>query len=132
MRPKTRTERLDHETIGAIRRLCSDYSMKLSGYYDRSELNAPGDGRISYMGFLAVMAGGETAPAQEARIARSLSQVRQALKRAKVKPVARAVLDDLREAMTAYEKDPDVFAPSELSTIQRIARRARERARKMG
>jgi len=130
MRPKTRTERLDHETMSVIRRLCDDYALKLSGYYDRSELNAPGDGRISYMGFLAAMAGAAVSPAQESRIARSLSQVRQALKKAKTKPVARSVIDDMREAFAAYEENPDVFEAGELSTLARIARRARDRARK--
>mgnify|MGYP003423692518 CR=1 FL=1 len=130
MKPKTRTERLDMETVGAIRRLCADYGLRLSGYYDVSGLNDPGEGRLAYMAFLAAMSGGEVTPETEARVARSLAVARQALRRAGRLPVMREVLANLRAVAEAYEESPEVFAAGELTTLRRVAARAAKRAAK--
>lgn len=129
MKHKTRTEQLDMETVTDIKHLCSDYHMRLSHYFERSNLNAPEEGCLSYMGFLAAMNGGDVTPEQEARVARSLAMVRQSLRAAKRLPVMREVLDNLKQVAKAFEDDPDVFATGELTTLRRIAVRALERAK---
>jgi len=130
MKPKTRTEKLDMETVTDIKHLCADYHMRLSHYFERSNLNAPEEGCLSYMGFLAAMNGGDVTPEQEARIARSLAMVRQALRKEGRAPVMREVLENLKQVAKAYEDDPETFAPGELTTLRRIAARALKRAGK--
>ena len=126
-RPTTRTEKLDMETVSLIKGLCAEFGILRSTYYEHSELNAPGEGQISYMGLLAAMNGGGVTPRQDARIARSLGQVRQALRKAGRLPVAKELPAQLKVALAAYEDDPDVFAPGELTTIRRILGRAVQR-----
>lgn len=130
MKHKTRTEQLDMETVTSIKHLCADYHMRLSHYFEHSNLNAPEEGCLSYMGFLAAMNGGEVTPEQEARVARSLAMVRQSLRKAGRAPVMREVLDNLKQVAKHYEDDPDIFAPGELTTLRRIAARALGRAKK--
>lgn len=126
-RPTTRTEKLDMETISLIKGLCAEFGILRSTYYEHSELNAPGEGQISYMGLLAAMNGGTVTPRQEARVARSLGQVRQALRKAGRLPVVKALPAQLKSVLAEYENDPDVFAPGELTTIRRILKLATSR-----
>lgn len=119
MRKKHRTEKLDMETVVAIRMLAREYGLKLSGYYDRSELNAPGDGRLSYMAFLAVMAGGDARPEQEARVARSLATVRQSLRASKTLPVVKGLARRLAAIAAIGPAAVDAFAPGGLGEIRR-------------
>lgn len=126
-RPTTRTEKLDMETVSLIKGLCAEFGILRSTYYEHSELNAPGEGQLSYMALLAAMNGGSVTPEQEARVARSVAQVRQALRKAGRAPVVKALPAQLKAALAAYEDDPDVFAPGELTTIRRILARATSR-----
>lgn len=119
-RPTTRTEKLDMETVSLIKGLCAEFGILRSTYYEHSELNAPGEGQISYMGLLAAMNGGTVSPRQEARIARSIAQVRQALRKAGRLPIAKEMPAQLKAALAAYEEDPSVFGPGELTTIRRV------------
>lgn len=126
-RPTTRTEKLDMETVSLIKGLCAEFGILRSTYYERSDLNAPGEGQISYTGLLAAMNGGGVTPRQEARVARSLGQVRQALRKAGRLPIAKALPAQLKSALAEYENDPDVFAPGELGTIRRVLNLVMER-----
>ena len=123
-RPTIRTEQLDRETVALINMICAEYGIQRSIYYEHSDLNLPGEGQISYMGLLAAMNGGTVTPEQEARIARSLAQVRQSFRREGRVPLARELPATLKAALLAYETDPDVFARGELSSLRRIIRRA--------
>ena len=119
MRKKDRTEKLDMETTGSIRILSREYGMKLSGYYDRSQLNAPGDGRLSYMAFLAAMAGGDVHPDQEARVARSLAIVRQSLRASKVEPVVKG----LAKRLAALASKPGAVYAFDAGALAEIRRK---------
>ena len=123
-RPTLRTEKLDMETVSLIKALCAEYGIMRSIYYEHSELGAPGEGRLSYMSLLAAMGGGNVTPEQDGRIARSVSQVRAALRAGGRLPLRKQVLSQLTPALSAWEEDPDVFAPGELSALRRIASRA--------
>lgn len=127
-RPTTRTETLDMETVSFIKGLCAEFGILRSTYYDHSALNAPGEGQLSYMGLLAAMNGGSVTPEQEGCVARSVAHVRQALRKAGRAPVAKALPAQLKAALAAYEDDPDVFAPGELTTLRRILANAVSRA----
>lgn len=129
-RPKIRTENLDMETVVSIKRLCADYGMRLSHYYDHSNLNAPQDGHLSYLAFLAAVAGGTVTPEQEARVARSLGVVRSALRKLKRQPVMQELRAGLTTVAAVYEEDPAVFAPGELRTLRRVIGRALKRCAK--
>lgn len=124
MKSKTRTEKVDMETITLIKLLCSDYGMRLSHYYDHSGLNAPGDGRLSYMAFLAAMAGGDVTPDQESRISRSLAQVRQSLRKVGKLPLMKELIMLMKKAAERYEDDPDTFDRGDISTLLLILRKA--------
>ena len=126
-RPTTRTEKLDMETVSLIKGLCAEFGILRSIYYEHSELNAPGEGQISYMGLLAAMNGGSITPRQDARIARSVAQVRQALRKAGRAPLAKELSAQFKVALAAYEDDPDVFARGELTAIRRVLKLAMER-----
>lgn len=126
-RTTIRTEKLDLETVGLIKSLCAEFGIMRSIYYEHSDLGAPGDGQISYMGLLAAMNGGTVTPEQDARIARSVAQVRAALRKGGWEPL-RELPAKLKAALAAWEEDPGVFAPGELSTLRRIIRRAAGRA----
>lgn len=115
------------ETISLIKGLCAEFGILRSTYYEHSELNAPGEGQLSYMGLLAAMNGGTVSPRQEARIARSVAQVRQSLRRAGHAPVSKETVTQLKAVLAEYEDNPDVFAPGELTTIRRILARATSR-----
>lgn len=119
-RPTMRTEQLDMETVGLVKGLCAEFGILRSVYYEHSNIGAPGEGALSYMGFLAAMNGGVVTPEQEARIARSVSQVRAALRKAGREPLAKMLPAQLKAALAAYEDDPEVFAPGELSTLKRV------------
>lgn len=119
-RPTMRTEQLDMETVGLVKGLCAELGILRSVYYEHSNIGAPGEGALSYMGFLAAMNGGVVTPEQEARIARSVSQVRAALRKAGREPLAKMLPAQLKAALAAYEDDPEVFAPGELSTLKRV------------
>ena len=119
-RPTMRTEQLDMETVGLVKGLCAEFGVLRSVYYEHSNMGAPGDGALSYMGFLAAMNGGVVSPEQEARIARSVAQVRAALRKAGREPLGRELVARLKAVMAAYEHDPEVFAPGELSTLRRV------------
>ena len=123
-RPIVRTEKLDMETVVLIKELCAEFGIMRSTYYEHSHLGAPGGGQLSYMALLAAMGGGNVTPEQDGRITRSISQVRVALRNAGRLPLRKQVLSQLTAALTAWEEDPDVFAPGELSTLRRIAGRA--------
>lgn len=129
MKHKTRTERLDMETVGSIKQLSADYGLLLSGYYDHSGLNAPGDGRMSYMAFLAAMGGGEVTPQQEARVARSLMQARQSLRKAGRAPIMKELLTDLAKIAKAYQDDPDILPRADLRGMLRVVAKAKARAK---
>ena len=119
-RPAIRTEQLDMETVGLVKGLCAEFGVLRSVYYEHSEIGAPGDGALSYMGFLAAMNGGPVTPEQEARIARSVAQVRAALRKAGREPLRKELPRRLNTIMAAYEHDPGVFAAGELSTLRRV------------
>ncbi len=119
-RPTMRTEQLDMETVGLVKGLCAEFGVLRSVYYEHSNIGAPGDGALSYMGFLAAMNGGNVTPEQEARIARSVAQVRAALRKAGREPLHKELSGRLKTIMAAYEHDPEVFAPGELSTLRRV------------
>ena len=123
-RPTLRTEKLDMETVSLIKALCAEYGIMRSIYYEHSELGAPGEGQLSYMSLLAAMGGGNVTPEQDGRIARSVSQVRAALRASGRLPLRKQVLSQLTAALAAWEEDPDVFVPGELSALRRIASRA--------
>ena len=108
------------ETVGLVKGLCAEFGILRSVYYEHSNIGAPGDGALSYMGFLAAMNGGPVSPEQEARIARSVPQVRAALRKAGREPLAKMLPAQLKAALSAYEDDPEVFAPGELSTLRRV------------
>jgi hypothetical protein len=99
-------------------------------YYEHSNIGAPGDGALSYMGFLAAMNGGVVTPEQEARVARSVAQVRAALRKAGRDPLGKLLTAQLKATLAAYEDDPGVFAAGELSTLRRVLGRAWERISK--
>lgn len=115
-----RTEQLDMETVGMVKSLCAEFGILRSVYYEHSNIGAPGEGALSYMGFLAAMNGGAVTPEQEARVARSVAQVRAALRKAGREPLAKMLPAQLKATFAAYEDDPDVFAPGELSTLRRV------------
>ena len=123
-RPTMRTEQLDMETVGLVKGLCAEFGILRSVYYEYSNIGAPGEGALSYMGFLAAMNGGVVTPEQEARIARSVPQVRAALRKAGREPQVEALPAQLQAALDAYEEDPDIFARGDLSTLRRILRLA--------
>jgi len=112
------------ETVGLVKGLCAEFGVLLSVYYEHSNIGAPGDGALSYMGFLAAMNGGAVTPEQEARIARSVAQVRAALRKSGRESLAKMLPAQLKAVLAAYEDDPEVFAPGELSTLRRVLRRA--------
>ena len=126
-RPTTRTEKLDMETVGLVKGLCAEFGILRSVYYEYSNIGAPGKGPLSYMSFLAAMNGGGVTPEQDARLAHSVPQVRAALRKAGREPLGRLLLAQLKAALAAYEDDPEVFAPGELTTIRRVLGRAVER-----
>jgi hypothetical protein len=119
-RPVIRTEQLDMETVGLVKGLCAEFGIMRSVYFEHSVMNAPGEGQLSYMGFLAAMNGGPVTPEQEARVARSVAQVRAALRKAGREPLHKELPGRLKAVMAAYEDDPEVFAPGELSTLRRV------------
>jgi hypothetical protein len=123
-RPAIRTEQLDMETVGLVKGLCAEFGILRSVYYEHSNLGSPGDGALSYMGFLAAMNGGVVTPEQEARVARSVAQVRAALRKAGREPLGKLLTAQLKATLAAYEDDPGVFAAGELSTLRRVLGRA--------
>ena len=128
-RPITRTEKLDRETISFIKGLCAEFGILRSTYYEHSDLGSPGAGQISYMGFLAAVGGGPVTPEQEARIDRSMGQVRQALRKAGRAPLIKELPAQLKAALIAFEEDPDVFESWELTVLRGILARATARLR---
>jgi hypothetical protein len=123
-RTAVRTETLDLETISMIKSLCAEFGIMRSIYYEHSDLGAPGDGQISYMGLLAAMNGGAVSPEQDARIARSVAQVRSALRKAGRAPLAKELPALLKALLAAYEDDPEIFGRKELSILKYTIRRA--------
>lgn len=128
MKKRTRTERLDMGTILAIKGLCASYHLLQSHYYELSELNHPGEeGRLSYMGFLAAMAGGPVSPQQDAAVARSLATVRQAMRQAGRKPVLRQLAGELAALAKAYDSDPGLLTRGDVTTLVRVISRGYKR-----
>ena len=119
-RPTIRTEMLDMETVGMVKSLCAEFGILRSIYYEHSNMGAPGEGTLSYMAFLRAMNGGSVTPEQEARIARSVAQVRSALRKAGLDSLTRLMPAQLKAVLAAYEENPDVFAPGELTTLRRV------------
>lgn len=119
-RPTIRTEHLDMETVGMVKSLCAEFGILRSIYYEHSNIGAPGDGALSYMTFLRAMNGGTVSPEQDARVARSVAQVRAALRKDGRDALAKQLPAQLKAALAAYEDDPGVFAPGELSTLRRV------------
>lgn len=126
-RPLIRTEQLDMETVSLVKGLCTEYGVLRSIYYEHSNMGAPGPGALSYMGFLRAMNGGVVTPEQEANVARSVAQVRTALRKAGHEPVGKLLQAQLKAALAAHAVDPDVFAPGELTILRRILGRANKR-----
>ena len=121
--------RLDPEIEQNIRRLCQDYGIPATRYFELSNLNAPHHARpMSYARFAQAMAGLKIAEEHVDMLDASTRVVRDELVRQKIPKLTKLLTAQLRDALHAYEDDPDVLSKPELSALRRILNRAARRA----
>lgn len=117
--------RIELDTEQAIRRICREYGIPATRYFELSNLNSPHHPRaMSYSRFAQAMAGLPVAEEHIDMLDASTRVVRDALHRSKTPKLAAQLVDQLRTLLRAYDKDPDVFSKQELSALRRILRRA--------
>ena len=119
------TQRLELDTELSIRRICREFGIPATRFFELSDLNSPRHPRpLSYSRFAQAMAGMPISEEHNAVISRAVFMVRQELRRLGTKPVRVELIALTSAVLAAAEDDPDILPRKELNALRAILRRA--------